>query len=82
MQGDGSSVLRMPRLVLRKLLDQNPSLRPRLAEMLEFAYQRGRLAALRKARLPDHVIPESCPWRVEDVMDDSFLPEQTAMTRG
>ena len=69
------------RLVLRKLLDQNPSLRPRLAEMLEFAYQRGRLAALRKARLSDHVIPESCPWRVEQMMDDGFLPGQTAITR-
>lgn len=61
------------RLVLRKLLDQNPSLSPQLAGMLPYAYQRGRLAALRKARLPDHAIPESCPWEVEQVMDDNFM---------
>ena len=30
------------RLVVRKLLDENPNLRPRFAEMLRFAYQRGR----------------------------------------
>ena len=63
------------RLVLRKLLEQNPSLRPQLAEMLQFAHQRARLAALRKARLPDHAIPESCPWGIEQVMDDNFLPK-------
>jgi hypothetical protein len=63
------------RLVMRQLLDQNPSLRPQLKEMLQFAYQRARLAALRKARLPDQAIPESCPWAVEQVMDDRFLPE-------
>ena len=69
------------RLVVHRLLDQNPSLRPQLAEMLQFAYQRGRLAALRKTRLPDHAIPESCLWKVEQVMDDSFLPSPAAMTR-
>jgi hypothetical protein len=48
--------------------------------MLEFAYQRGRLAALRKARLPDDAMPESCPWSVEQVMDDNFLPGQHPKT--
>src|SRR5215472_11756345 len=62
------------RLVVRKLLDQNPSLRRQLVGMLPFVYQRGRFAALGKARLPDHAIPESCPWAVEQVMDDDFLP--------
>lgn len=68
------------RLVVRKLLDQNPSLSSQLAESLQFAYQRARLAALRKARLPDRAIPESCPWGIEEVMDDSFLPGQTFRT--
>jgi hypothetical protein len=67
------------RLVVQKLLDQNPSLRPQVAEMLGFAYLRGRLAALRTARLPDDAIPESCPWGVEQVLDDSFLPGERAV---
>jgi hypothetical protein len=66
------------RLVMRKLLDENPSLHPELAGMLPYAYQRGRLAALRKAKLPDQAIPESCPWAVEQVMDDNFVPAQAA----
>ena len=73
--------VRDARLVVRKLLDQNPSLRPQLAGMLPYAYQRGRLAALRKARLPDHAIPESCLWAVEQVIDDDFLPGSAAITR-
>jgi hypothetical protein len=68
------------RLVARRLVEQNPSLRPQLTEMLQFAYARGRLAALRKARLPDCAIPESCPWGLDLVMDDSFLPGQSADT--
>ena len=65
--------VRDARLVARRLIEQNPSLRPQLTEMLQFAYQRGRLAALRKARLPDDAIPGACPWRVDQVLDDSFL---------
>jgi Domain of unknown function DUF29 len=67
-------------LVLRKLLAQNPSLRPQLEEMLEFAYQRGASRHWRKARLSDRAIPESCPWAVEQVTDDGFLPGKSKNT--
>ena len=66
--------IRDARLMLRRLLEQSPSLRPQMPEMFQFAYQRGRLVALRKTRLPDDAIPESCPWDVEEVMDEVFWP--------
>jgi hypothetical protein len=62
------------RIAAEKLLDESPSLRPLIPEMMGHAYRRGRLAALRKARLPDEAIPEGCPWMAEQIMDDNFLP--------
>jgi hypothetical protein len=64
------------RMVARRLVEQNPSLRPQLTEMLQFAYQPARLATLRKARLSDDAIPESSPWGIDQVLDDNFLTGQ------
>jgi len=62
------------RIAVEDLLNDSPSLRAQLPEMLAQAYRTARLEALRKARLSDEVFPESSPWTVEHVMDDSFLP--------
>ena len=66
--------IRDARLVVRRLLEENPSLRSQLPEMLQFAYQRGRLGALRKTRLSDDDVPELCPWDVEQVIEEAFIP--------
>src|SRR5690242_5125409 len=50
------------RIAIEDLLNESPSLRSQLPEMLAQAYQTARLEALRKARLPDEAVPESCPW--------------------
>jgi hypothetical protein len=62
------------RIAIEDLLNDSPSLRSQLPEMLTEAYRTARLEALRKARLSDETVPESCPWTVEQVMDGSFLP--------
>ncbi len=64
------------RTAIRHLLDESPSLRPQLAEMLIQAYEIGRIDAQREARVPDSAIPESSPWTVEQVMDDNFVPSR------
>ena len=62
------------RIAVDDLLNDSPSLRSQLPEMVAQAYRTARLEALRKARLSDEAIPESSPWTVERVMDDNFLP--------
>ncbi len=62
------------RIAIEDLLNDSPSLRSQLPEMLAQAYRTARLEALRKTKLPDEAIPESCPWTVEQVMDNSFWP--------
>ena len=57
-----------------KRLNQSPSLRPQLAEMLLDAYEDGRIEALRDRRLNEQILPKTSPWTVEQIMNDSFLP--------
>jgi hypothetical protein len=66
--------VRSARFEIDKLLQESPSLRPSLAEMLPDAYYAGRLAALRDPELSDDELPETSPWTLEQVMDDGFLP--------
>jgi len=66
--------VRSARFAINKLLRQSPSLRPRLPEMLPDAYYTGRLMALRDPELPEEELPELCPWTVEQLTDDTFLP--------
>jgi hypothetical protein len=64
------------RIEMERLLNDSASLRVQLPELLAQAYRTARLEALRKARLSDETVPESSPWTVEQVMDNSFLPAE------
>jgi hypothetical protein len=66
--------VRGARIAIEELLEDSPSLRRQLPEMLAAAYRSGRLEALRKTRLPDEAIPTSPPWTVEQVLNENFLP--------
>lgn len=66
--------VRSARRHVNKLLGESPSLRPQLAQMLIDAYEDGRLEALRARGLSEDVLPETCPWAIEQVIDEDFLP--------
>lgn len=72
---------RSARRQVRKLLDESPSLRAQLEEMLVDAYEDGRLEALREPELIEDILPETSPWTVEQVMDDAFMPDQATTTQ-
>jgi uncharacterized protein DUF29 len=58
-------------------LDENPSLRRQLAELVEEAYQRARRSARDQTGLPLKAFPERCPWPVGEVIrDESEEAEQ------
>ncbi|MBV8359085.1 MAG: DUF29 domain-containing protein [Deltaproteobacteria bacterium] len=73
--------IRSARRQIQELLDESPSLRPQLAEMLVRAYGDGRIEALRERTLKENILPKTSPWTVEQVMDDAFLPDRAATTR-
>ena len=73
--------IKSARFEINKLLQESPSLRLGLAEMLSDAYYAGRLGALRDPGLSEDELPETSPWTVEQVLDDHFLPDQTSSAR-
>lgn len=73
--------VRSARRQVRKLLNESPSLRPQLEEMLADAYEDGRIEAWRYPGMSDDELPASSPWTVEQVMDDDFLTGHTTTRR-
>ena len=57
---------------LEDLLEASPSLGPLPAEHLPKAHARARRKALAETGL--YRLPETCPWAIEQILDDNFLP--------
>jgi hypothetical protein len=64
------------RYKIRRRLEQNPGLKPKIPEVLADAYAAARIgftiSALRNAKLSP---AESCPWAFEQITDQHLLPE-------
>jgi hypothetical protein len=61
------------RLRLENLLSENPSLRPKLGEILETVYPLAIVSAEKETGLS--VFPETCPYTLTDIFCSDFLPE-------
>jgi len=73
--------IREARHQIRKLLRESRSLRRKTAELYADAYETGRNAALIALNLPDSALPETSPWPVEQILDNSFLPNGPTNSR-
>jgi hypothetical protein len=60
---------------IAKLLHENPSLQPLLAECLADAYDDATFGAMRETGLPPESFPQQCPYQLEQVLDPGWLPE-------
>ncbi len=72
----GRVTIRMQRLEIADLLEQSTSLRRTVPEALSARYGLARKHASVQTHLPLLTFPESCPWSVEQVLDDTFWPEE------
>jgi hypothetical protein len=60
---------------LALVLDDSPSLRRQVPELLATGYARGRRQASHDTGLPLTTFPAECPWTPAQVLDDDFWPE-------
>jgi hypothetical protein len=56
-------------------IEDSPSLRDFPRDALAFAYRHARRKASLETHLPLQTFPDTCPWDVDQVLDDTFLPE-------
>ncbi|EAC0789750.1 DUF29 domain-containing protein [Salmonella enterica] len=58
-----------------RVLQENPSLKSRLTEIVKDAYGDAVIAAERETNIRRSVFPETCPWTFEQAVDTSFWPQ-------
>lgn len=68
------TTIRIQRLDIPELLEENPSLKPYLEEVLQKAYRRGVALAIGATDLLERTFPQDCPYRLTEILDDYFYP--------
>ncbi|MDX2271644.1 MAG: DUF29 domain-containing protein [Cyanobacteriota bacterium] len=63
------------RIQLEILIEDNPSLKGSLDDLLAMGYRLGIQQAVRETNLDQATFPANCPYRFEQIMDPDFLPE-------
>jgi hypothetical protein len=69
------ATIREQRRRLTILLEENPSLQPYLSEAIAISYALGTDLVVRETPLDYSDLPEVCPYALEKVLCDEFLPE-------
>jgi uncharacterized protein DUF29 len=62
------------RIEIQDLLDENPSLKPLLEDLVAAAYPGARRLAAIETGLPIKSFPARCPYSVKQIRSDGFLP--------
>jgi hypothetical protein len=60
------------RLEIEDVLNDNPGLKPRIAEAITRAYRKARLEAARETGLEKDAFPTVCPYELADLTDRPF----------
>jgi hypothetical protein len=63
------------RIRIGRYLRDNPSLKPRICELLPDAYRDAVKAASVESGIPIEAFPPECPYTSAQILDDDFLPE-------
>lgn len=70
------NTINVQRWDLEAVLEDNPSLRRELPECIAKAYPRARREAIQETGLLRSPWPDTCPWTMEQIFDETWLPEQ------
>jgi hypothetical protein len=63
------------RLDLNEVINDNPSLKPEILNILDFSYRKARNTAAKETKITLSVFPDQCPWSFDLIMDDFFYPD-------
>jgi Domain of unknown function DUF29 len=68
------ATLRIQRRDIDRLLQDNPSLKPYVEQVLRDAYENARDLAMAETNLPGSQFPIECPYPMETALDAQFYP--------
>jgi Domain of unknown function DUF29 len=55
------------RIKARQVLDDSPSLKPKLSEIIKKSYESARLDAAQETELEEKTFPKRCPWTINEI---------------
>jgi len=70
------STLREQRYRIQQLLKSSPSLKPKLGEVITEVYPKAIGLAADETGKPKSLFPEKCPFTLEQILDEEFLPKE------
>ncbi len=70
-----SLTIRVQRMDIADLLNDEPGLKPEIPQALEKAYRKARLLAANETGMDEMTFPKQSPYSMEQTMADDFLPE-------
>ncbi|MBF0338690.1 MAG: DUF29 domain-containing protein [Nitrospirae bacterium] len=62
------------RMDFRLLLEESPSLKHEIGLVIDKAYERANLLFEKETRINKDILPGTCPYTFEQIINDSFLP--------
>ena len=68
------ATIRVQRTSIDKLLRRNPGLKSRLNEALVESWSEARDLAIAETDLPDENFPETCPFKLDEIINPDFWP--------
>ena len=63
------------RAQIEYLLEDVPSLAPYMKDAINKAHPRAVKVAINETGLPSSVFPKTCPYTIEELLDDNYYPE-------
>ncbi|MFN8488372.1 MAG: DUF29 domain-containing protein [Caldilineaceae bacterium] len=72
------NTIRTQRVDIEIVLVSSPSLRRFIPDTIAYAYPRARKRAAQETGLPLGTFPVICPWSIEEILDEDWLPPQAA----
>ncbi len=60
-----------------EVLEENPSLRHEIESRIDKAYSSSILIAAKETGMDKICFPQHCPFSLQEIMDDNFLPEKS-----
>lgn len=70
------NTIAVQRIDIRELLEDSPSLKTEIADKIETAYEKAKLAAEVETGIEKHNFPADCPFSLEQILDENFLPDE------
>lgn len=74
--------IRNSRVKARQVLDENPSLKPKLGEIIKKAYELARLGAAQETGLDETLFPKECPWELGAIFSNATPRNKGYKKRG